>query len=76
MGIGYMALWGFGAKCLIGWMDEADTPYTVMTTRTPEVLQTLIIITFAKKLLLTRSFGGYSYLFGTCMCTSDFATLI
>ena len=33
-----MALWGFGAKCLIGWMDEADTPQTVMTTRAPEVL--------------------------------------
>ena len=26
MGIGYMALWGFGAKCLTGWMDEVDTP--------------------------------------------------
>ena len=22
MGIGYMALWGFGAKCLSGWMGE------------------------------------------------------
>ena len=21
MGIGYMAIWGFGAKCLTGWMD-------------------------------------------------------
>ena len=39
MGIGYMALWGFGAKCwLDGWVDGVDgvdTPSTVMTTRAP-----------------------------------------
>ena len=29
-----------------------------------------------KKLQLTRSFGGHSCLFGTCICTSDFATLM
>ena len=33
-----MDLWGFGAKCLTGWMDEVDTPQTVLTTRAPVVL--------------------------------------
>ena len=38
-GIGYMALLGFGAKCLSGWMDGVgDTPQTVTTTRAPAVL--------------------------------------
>ena len=41
-GIGYMALWGFAAKCvsgLDGWMDGwMDTPQTVTTTRAPAVL--------------------------------------
>ena len=38
-GIGYMALWGLGAKCLSGWMEWSgvDTPQTVMTTRAPAV---------------------------------------
>ena len=39
-GIGYMALWGFGAKCLSGWMEWMDTPQTVTTTRAPAVLKT------------------------------------
>ena len=46
-GIGYMALWGFGAKCRsgvgewTGWMDGwMDTPQTVTTTRAPAVLIT------------------------------------
>ena len=26
MGIGYIALWGFGAKSGTGWMDGVDTP--------------------------------------------------
>ena len=34
MGIGYMALWGFGAKCRTG-LDEVDTPKTVITARAP-----------------------------------------
>ena len=25
-GIGYMALWGFGAKCLSGWMEWSGYP--------------------------------------------------
>ena len=39
-GIGYMALWGLGAKCLSGWMEWSgvDTPQTVTTTRAPAVL--------------------------------------
>ena len=36
-GIGYMALWGCGAKCGVDWMG--DTPQTVMTTRAPAVLK-------------------------------------
>ena len=36
MGIGYMALWGFGAKSVMEWMD---TPQTVTTTRAPAVLK-------------------------------------
>ena len=44
-GIGYMALWGLGAKCvsgLDGWMDGwMDTPQTVTTTRAPAVLKKL-----------------------------------
>ena len=42
-GIGNIAVWGFGAKCLSGvdgldgWMD---TPQTVTTTRAPAVLKT------------------------------------
>ena len=35
MGIGYMALWGFGAK---SWMNEG---WTVMTSRAPVVLKSL-----------------------------------
>ena len=40
-GIGYMALWGFGAKCLTGWsgVEWMDTPQTVTTTRAPAVLK-------------------------------------
>ena len=39
MGIGYIALSGFGAKCgLDGW-SGVDTPSTVMTTRAPAVLK-------------------------------------
>ena len=47
-GIGYMALWGFGAKCRSGWSgvewsgvewSGVDTPQTVMTTRAPAVLK-------------------------------------
>ena len=40
MGIGYVALGGFGAKCRTGWsgVDGVDTPWTVMTTRAPAVL--------------------------------------
>ena len=42
MGIGYIALWGFGAKSGTGWMgDEVDTPQTVTTTRAPAVLKSL-----------------------------------
>ena len=37
-GIGYMALWGFAAKCRMEWMDGVDTPQTVTTTRAPAVL--------------------------------------
>ena len=36
MGIGYMALWGFGAKRVTGWVGY--TYYTVTTTRAPAVL--------------------------------------
>ena len=36
-GIGYMAFWGFGAKCGVDWMG--DTPQTVRTTRAPAVLK-------------------------------------
>ena len=44
MGIGYVALGGFGAKCRTGWsgwsgVDGVDTPWTVMTTRAPAVLK-------------------------------------
>ena len=42
MEIGYMALWGFGAKSGTGWMDGwsgVDTPQTVTTTRAPAVLK-------------------------------------
>ena len=38
MGIGYVALGGFGAKCRTGW-SGVDTPWTVMTTRAPAVLK-------------------------------------
>ena len=41
-GIGYMALWGFGAKCVTGWSGVewmGDTPQTVMTTRAPALLK-------------------------------------
>ena len=38
-GIGYRALWGFGAKCVSGW-SGLDTPQTVTTTRAPAVLKT------------------------------------
>ena len=40
MGIGYIALSGFGAKCVSGvdGVDGVDTPQTVMTTRAPAVL--------------------------------------
>ena len=40
MGIGYVALGGFGAKCRTGWSgwSGVDTPWTVMTTRAPAVL--------------------------------------
>ena len=42
-GIGYMALWGFRAKCGTGveWMD---TPQTVTTTRAPAVLINLFFL--------------------------------
>ena len=43
-GIGYMALWGFGAKCRSGvgeWTGWMDTPQTVTTTRAPAVLKTI-----------------------------------
>ena len=42
MGIGYVALGGFGAKCRTGWsgVDGVDTPWTVMTTRAPAMLKT------------------------------------
>ena len=40
MGIGYIALWGFGAKSGSGWMEWMDTPQTVTTTRAPAVLKT------------------------------------
>ena len=43
MGIGYMALWGFGAKCRSGW-SGVDTPWTVTTTRAPAVLKTFCLI--------------------------------
>ena len=36
-GRGYMALWGFGAKCWSG-LEWMDTPQTVTTTRAPAVL--------------------------------------
>ena len=43
-GIGYMAVWGFGAKCWTGveWsgVEWMDTPQTVTTTRAPAVLKT------------------------------------
>ena len=41
-GIGYMALWGFGAKCWTGWSGVdgvGDTPQTVTTSRAPTVLK-------------------------------------
>ena len=38
MGIGYMALWVFGAKCVTGLDGWMDTPKTVTTTRAPAVL--------------------------------------
>ena len=43
MGIGYMALWGFRAKCWSGveWMD---TPQTITTTRAPAVLKTAVFL--------------------------------
>ena len=34
-GIGYMALWGFAAKCVSG-VDGVDTPQTVTTTTNTE----------------------------------------
>ena len=45
MGVGYMALWSFGAKCVSWWVEQSgqyplDTPKTVMTTRAPAVLKT------------------------------------
>ena len=38
MEIGYMALWGFRAKCRSEWVSGVDTPQTVLTTRAPAVL--------------------------------------
>ena len=39
LGIGFMALWGFGAKSVTGWMKwMRDTPKTVINTRAPVVL--------------------------------------
>ena len=47
MGIGHMALWGFGAKCMTGWggVDGVDKHYTVMTTRAPALLINIILRT-------------------------------
>ena len=44
-GIGYMALWGLGAKCVSGWMD---TPQTVTTTRAPLVLKNVRLLSLSK----------------------------
>ena len=61
LGIGYMALLGFGANCVTGWMDEwsgVDTSFTAMTNEAPAVLKTIfrIIYFFVCTFCLTNIF--------------------